>query len=76
MDERKLKSLKAKMPMGYRDTISKLTEFSLPYIDRVMRGDRYNQMIIDAAIAIYAETKAARKNSSSKLSELMEEEEV
>jgi hypothetical protein len=33
-------------------------------------------MIIDAAIAIYAETKAARKNSSSKLSELMEEEEV
>ncbi|TSA37794.1 MAG: hypothetical protein D4R64_04810 [Porphyromonadaceae bacterium] len=72
MTSQQLKILKASLPMGYRDEIKLMTNFSLPYIDRVMRGDRYNQKIIDAAIYILAKRKAARKNSSSKFNRLME----
>jgi len=74
MTTQQLKVLKASLPMGYRDEIRQMTNFSLPYIDRVMRGDRYNQKIIDAALFILARLRAARKNSSSKFNRLMEGE--
>jgi len=66
--------LRSALPKGYRERIQTETQFSMPYIDKVMKGTRYNQQIIDTALAILEETQTAKKASIGKIKKLLDEE--
>ena len=60
MDKQTLDTLRSKLPAKYLKIISEITGFSRSYVHKVMIGDRENDTIIDAAIAL-AEKKQEQK---------------
>lgn len=67
--------IKSKLPKGYRDSIKDATGYSLTFIDKVMTGEKYNQVIVDASLNILEVTQAARKNAKDKFNRLLNEPE-
>lgn len=65
-----LKKLKAKLPRGYRKTLREETKFSFATIDLVLKGNHYNQKIIDAAICLAQKHQQSLKEKSEKISSL------
>lgn len=58
MTKKELKKLKSKLPRGYVKMLVNETGLSSATISRVLRGDYFNQKVIDAAIKLAAETKS------------------
>jgi hypothetical protein len=71
MTTRELDKLKDKLPHGYRITIWKrLNNVSLSAIDKVMRGDYNNTIIMNAAIELAEEHQAELKAQTEKIQSL------
>ena len=49
---KQLKRLKAKLPQGYRETLSVDTGLSIATIDKVFAGERVNLSVIKAALGL------------------------
>jgi hypothetical protein len=59
MTTRELDKLKSKLPRGFRMILRKrIGNVSISAIDKVMRGDYNNDIIIEAAINLAQETQA------------------
>ena len=71
LTSRQLEKLKSRLPRGYRMILwSTIGNVSMSTIDAVMRGDFFNQAIIDAAIELAEKTQQAMIERSEKISNL------
>jgi nitrous oxidase accessory protein NosD len=69
MTTRDLDKLKKKLPKGYSIMLWKrLNKYSVSAINRVLRGDYQNNIIIDEAIRLAEEHQAELKGRSEKIS--------
>ncbi len=73
MNNSQLKLLRKLLPKGYRKRIHKETGFSYPHIDFVLKGERYNQQIIDCAVYIFEESLQAKKQSVTRFENILNE---
>lgn len=71
LTNRQLEKLKSRLPRGYRMILwSTVGNVSMSTIDAVMRGDFFNQAVIDAAIELAEKTQQAMIERSEKISNL------
>ena len=71
LTSRQIEKLKSRLPRGYRHILWKsIGNVSMSTIDAVMRGDFFNQTIIDAAIDLAEKTRQAMSERSEKISNL------
>lgn len=71
LTSRQLEKLKSRLPRGYRMILwSTIGNVSMSTIDAVMRGDFFNQTVIDAAIELAEKTQQAMTERSEKISNL------
>ena len=71
LTSRQLERLKSRLPRGYRMILwSTIGNVSMSTIDAVMRGDFFNQAVIDAAIELAEKTQQAMAERSEKISNL------
>jgi hypothetical protein len=71
MTTRDLDKLKSKLPKRYRIELwKKLSNVSLSAIDKVLRGDYQNDIILNAAIQMAEDYQASQKEIKEKISSL------
>jgi hypothetical protein len=71
MTTRDLDKLKSKLPKKYRIELwKKLNNVSLSAIDKVLRGDYQNELILNAAIQMAEEYQANQKDLKEKINSL------
>ena len=66
MNKIELSHLRSMLPRGSRDRIQKATGYSHSYIDQVLSGKRYNQVILDVALEILLEEQKAKQLATTK----------
>jgi hypothetical protein len=71
MTTRDLDKLKSKLPKRYRIILwKKLNTVSISAIDKVLRGDYENDLILNAAILLAEEYQASQKELKEKINSL------
>jgi len=71
LTNRQLEKLKDRLPRGYRRILWKsIGNVSMSTIDAVMRGDFFNQTIIDAAIELAERHQQESKERAERISAL------
>jgi hypothetical protein len=71
MTTRELDKLKSKLPKRYRIELwKKLNNVSLSAIDKVLRGDYQNDIILNAAIQMAEDYKTSQKEIKGKINSL------
>jgi hypothetical protein len=71
MTTRELDKLKSKLPLKYMEELTRrLSDHSISAIRAVLRGDYYNKVIIDEAIALAEEHQNELKMQKEKISQL------
>ena len=71
MSPEALSTLKAKLPKGYREMISKSANLSVSTIDRVFNGTRSNQLIIDLALSILEDAEQVQQANYDRLNSII-----
>ena len=71
MTTRELEKLKSKLPKKFRIELwRRLNVVSLSAIDKVLRGDYHNELIINAAIQLAEEYQASQREAKEKINSL------
>ncbi len=70
MDKEELEILKNNLPNGHLETLNRLTGYTKGYIAQVLAGERTNNEIIDAAIALAKKEKKRNDRRKAEIANL------